>query len=312
MKLDKFEEMLNSAIGYLDNYITARAIRDLGYNLHFYNETLGHNNVDDQPVKWKGLVGLEDTKIYLTVFDGTVNPNITRADLLRLYKPFLKELHKIAINTRYGLNCYVPEAVSDAVMDTDCLKPGRYPWVPSKNQLGLKGGMTYIDESFKNNIIMEDTYMIYTLMNRPNHRGGTNYLMTVEPKKIHFNGPATIVEWNDGTKTVVKCQKGDTFDPMTGVAMCCMKKMLGTNASGSNYLNDVSKLIDEAWEAKNKRYEKKEKALKQKKETNDVSDPDWNVIAEKLDRDFRDKAIDMLLNAIDNTPDNFDSEDKHD
>lgn len=277
MKLNDFEEMLNSAIGYLDKYITARAIRELGYNLHFYNETLGHNNTDDQPVKWKGLVGLEDTKIYLTVFDGTVSPNITRADLLRLYKPFLKELHKIAINTRYGLTSCMPATALDA-----------------------------------NTYIMEDTDMTYLLMNKPNFRGGTNYLMTVEPKKIHFNGPATVVEWNDGTKTVVKCQKGDTFDPMTGVAMCCMKKMLGTNASGSNYLNDVSKLIDEAWAAKNKRYEKKEKALKQKKETNDVSDPDWNVIAEKLDKDFRDKAIDMLLNAIDNTPDNFDSEDKHD
>lgn len=274
MKLDEFEKMLNSAIGYLDNYITARAIRDLGYNLHFASETWGHNNTDDQPVKWKGIVGLEDTGIYLTVFDGTVSPNITRADLLRLYKPFLKELHKLAINSRYGL--------------TSCMPADLF------------------------NIVMEDTDMTYALLNKPNSRGGTNYLMTVEPKKIHFNGPATIVEWNDGTKTVVKCQKGDTFDPMTGVAMACMKKMLGTNASGSNYLNDVSKLIDEALEAKNKRCKKKEDALKQKKEPNDVGDPDWNVIAEKLDKDFRDKAIDMLLNAIDNTPDNFDSEGKHD
>lgn len=297
MKLDKFEEMLNSAIGYLDNYITARAIRDLGYNLHFYNETLGHNNTDDQPVKWKGLVGLEDTKIYLTVFDGTVNPNITRADLLRLYKPFLKELHKIAINTRYGLSSYIPTAVNDV------LNAYRRMGLITSNSAG---------EPVKNNIIMEDTDMIYTLLNKKNSSGGVNYLAAVAPEKIHFNGTATIVEWNDGTKTVVKCQRGDTFDPLTGVAMACMKKMLGTNESGSNYLNDVSKLIDEAWEAKNKRYEKKEKALKQKKETNDVSDPDWNVIAEKLDRDFRDKAIDVLMNAIDDMPNNFNQEGKHD
>lgn len=176
---------------------------------------------------------------------------------------------------------------------------------------GSRADSVYVDESFKN-YIMEDTDMIYTLPNKPTRRSGTRRLAALVPEKIHFNGPATVVEWNDGTKTVVKCQKGDTFDPMTGVAMCCMKKMLGTNASGSNYLNGVTKLIDEAWAAKNKRYEKKEKALKQKKETNDVSDPDWNVIAKKLDKEFGDKAIDMLLNAIDNTSDNFDSEDKHD
>lgn len=273
MKLNEFEEMLNSAIGYLDNYITARAIRELGYNLHFYNEVLGHNNTDDQPVEWKGIVGLEDTKIYLLIFDGAISPNITRADLLRLYKPFLKELHRLAINSRYGLNSCMPADLF--------------------------------------NIVMEDTDMTYALLNKPNFRGGTKYLITVEPKKIHFNGPATIVEWNDGTKTVVKCQRGDTFDPLTGVAMCCMKKMLGTNESGSNYLNDVSKLIDEALEAKNKRYEKKEKALKQKKEIEDISDPDWNVVAKEPDKGF-DKAIDMLINAVDNMHDNFNQEDKHD
>jgi hypothetical protein len=237
MKLNEFEEMLNSAVGYLDNYITAKAIRDLGYNLHFYNEVLGHNDTDNQPVKWKGLIGLNDTKIYLTVFDGTVSPNITKANLLRLYKPFLKELHKLAINSRYGLTSCRSATALDA-----------------------------------NTYIMEDTDMTYTLLNKPTRCGGTRWLAALVPEKIHFNGPATIVEWNDGTKTVVKCQKGDTFDPLTGVAMCCMKKMLGTNESGSNYLNDVTKLIDEALEAKNKRYKKKERALKYKKESDDQED----------------------------------------
>lgn len=313
MKLDEFENMLDSAIGYLDNYITARAIRDLGYNLHFDSEIWGHNNTDGQQVKWRGIVGLKDIPgSYMTVFDGTVSPNITRADLLRLYKPFLKELHKLAINSIFGLKCYMPTAVTDAVMDAARLTCSSYNDVLNAyRRMGLRGGMTYLDESFKNNIIMEDTDMTYTLLNKPTRHSGARWLAALVPEKIHFNGPATIVEWNDGTKTVVKCQRGDTFDPMTGVAMCCMKKMLGTNESGSNYLNDVSKLIDEALEAKNKRYEKKEKALKQKKEIEDVSDPDWNVVAKELDKGF-DKAIDMLINAVDNMHDSFHQEDKHD
>lgn len=45
-------------------------------------------------------------------------------------------------------------------------------------------------------------------------------------KKIIFNAPATIVFWSDGTKTVVKCAKGETFDPEKGVAMAVWKKLL--------------------------------------------------------------------------------------
>lgn len=46
-------------------------------------------------------------------------------------------------------------------------------------------------------------------------------------KKVIFNGPATIVFWGDGTKTVVKCQEGDTFDKELGLAMAICKKHFG-------------------------------------------------------------------------------------
>ena len=46
-------------------------------------------------------------------------------------------------------------------------------------------------------------------------------------KDVKFSGPATIVFWTDGTKTVVKCRKGDKFDPEKGIAMACAKKLLG-------------------------------------------------------------------------------------
>lgn len=51
----------------------------------------------------------------------------------------------------------------------------------------------------------------------------------LEVKKVIFNEPATIVFWKDGTKTVVKCRDGETFDPEKGVALCFMKKALGNN-----------------------------------------------------------------------------------
>lgn len=46
-------------------------------------------------------------------------------------------------------------------------------------------------------------------------------------EKVIFNEPATIVLWEDGTKTVVKCMEGDTYSQEMGLAMCICKKALG-------------------------------------------------------------------------------------
>ena len=49
-------------------------------------------------------------------------------------------------------------------------------------------------------------------------------------KNVIFNPPATIVFWEDGTKTVVKC-KNEKFDPEKGLAMAFSKKMLGNKGN---------------------------------------------------------------------------------
>lgn len=46
-------------------------------------------------------------------------------------------------------------------------------------------------------------------------------------ERVIFNDPATIVIWKDGTKTVVKCQEGDTFSRELGLAMAISKKFFG-------------------------------------------------------------------------------------
>lgn len=46
-------------------------------------------------------------------------------------------------------------------------------------------------------------------------------------EKVIFNDPATVVKWRDGTKTIVKCQDGDTYSKEIGLAMCMAKKALG-------------------------------------------------------------------------------------
>lgn len=54
-------------------------------------------------------------------------------------------------------------------------------------------------------------------------------------KDVIFNPPATIVLWNDGTKTVVKAQGTDRFDKTTGLAMAICKKHFGNDS----YFNEI-------------------------------------------------------------------------
>ena len=66
----------------------------------------------------------------------------------------------------------------------------------------------------------------------------TNYIPEI--KNVIFNDPATIVFWEDGTKTVVKCQDGDEFDPEKGLAMAIVKKAYGNKGS---YCNKMKKWL---------------------------------------------------------------------
>lgn len=56
-------------------------------------------------------------------------------------------------------------------------------------------------------------------------------------RQVIFNNPATVVYWNDGTKTVVRCSENDTFDPEIGLAMAICKKAFGNTGA----YNDVFK-----------------------------------------------------------------------
>ena len=46
---------------------------------------------------------------------------------------------------------------------------------------------------------------------------------------VIFSPPATIVFWSDKTKTVVKCDPKEDYDPEKGIAMAICKKMIGDN-----------------------------------------------------------------------------------
>ena len=70
----------------------------------------------------------------------------------------------------------------------------------------------------------------------------TNTTKLPEIKDVIFNEPATIIIWKDGTKTVVKCQEGENYDPEKGMAMAISKKALGNKG---NYCEVFKKWLPE-------------------------------------------------------------------
>ena len=78
-------------------------------------------------------------------------------------------------------------------------------------------------------------------------------------KKIMYKPPATIVFWNDGTKTVAVCEKGDTYNRELGFALCVLKKKYGNKKVHDmldKYVHSVSKYSKDdgamVWEDKPK------------------------------------------------------------
>lgn len=65
-------------------------------------------------------------------------------------------------------------------------------------------------------------------------------------KRVIFNNPATIILWDDNTKTIVKAEN-ETFDPEKGLAMAITKKALGNEG---NYYNELKKYLGDVYEAK--------------------------------------------------------------
>ena len=116
-----------------------------------------------------------------------------------------------------------------------------------------------------------------------------------EIKNVIFNDPATIVYWEDGTKTVVKCQDGDEFDPEKGLAMAIAKKAYGNKGS---YCNKLKKWLP-----------KEEQA-----DTNSILDSvfvpkefTFNVDIDKLSKSFKKgirNGIDSIFKGTKCTPNN--------
>lgn len=101
---------------------------------------------------------------------------------------------------------------------------------------------SYMDYEYDRHMVKEDRWLCDHLVNDSFRKplldqykkglieGREIVWKGISVDRIIFNDPATIVFWKDGTKTVVKCQKGQTFNPYFGFCAAIAKKLYGNNS----------------------------------------------------------------------------------
>ena len=112
----------------------------------------------------------------------------------------------------------------------------------------IDSGYVYNPESSFSKVMAEEIHVDYSKFfeRKTNDMARTPKsfnIMNIHPviKDVIFNEPATIVLWDDGTKTVVKTQNGEVYDPEKGIAMAVSKKIFG---NCGNYYNNFKPWLD--------------------------------------------------------------------
>lgn len=96
-------------------------------------------------------------------------------------------------------------------------------------------------------------------------------------KRVLFHPPATIVYWNDGTKTVVKCKPGEKFDQYYGFCAALAKKLFGSSGEARHVAGI--------------------KRVKEPKPTKETAEPCGCIDVDKIVDKVDSKCRDILLRS---------------
>ena len=122
-----------------------------------------------------------------------------------------------------------------------------------KTKLNLMKGATYKIVADGITTYASPVKVCSIVPTRPNFEGVIREITTAEivtapprPKVsskfvINKEKGTTVALWNDGTKTIVKCQPGDSFDAEKGIAMCFMKRYFNNRGCYNDWLREVLK-----------------------------------------------------------------------
>lgn len=128
----------------------------------------------------------------------------------RIYDLEYAECDTITEHDKRVKRFYIPETLNEWFYKIIGRTPEKKPVSPSKTF--MKDVSQFIDKGLADGI---DRFNKYPTLN-------ANFI-----KRVIFSDPATIVFWEDGTKTVVKTQDGEEYDKEKGLAMAVCKKVFG-------------------------------------------------------------------------------------
>lgn len=132
-------------------------------------------------------------------------------------------------------NAYMIKMPSDPCYLYKCYNPT----YSSYSEANMDMLIDWIRDTIKG-IYEEEKKDIMNILGQPMVKLDFPTVMWIVPiKKVIFNNPATIVMWEDGTKTVVKAE-GEDYDPEKGLAMAIAKKAFGNEG---NYYNEFKKWL---------------------------------------------------------------------
>lgn len=131
---------------------------------------------------------------------------------------------------------YIEWDVKEVTVEGEIGKPGKLTAI-------VKGSAPY---GFGTDVVTLHRYLCNILNNGVYGKISTMHHKP-DIKEVIFNSPATIVIWQDGSKTVVKAQNNETFDPEKGLAMAIAKKTMGNKG---NYYNEIKKWAGEYYKSK--------------------------------------------------------------
>lgn len=187
----------------------------------------------------------------MSIINGTTNSTVTASDILKdvscTYTVTASDLCSIAIDyPKY----YSGSVGSDTTVSTYCSESLGCKKSSEKEE---KKNMKPAPKEIKIEIPDKDGNITIKKITVP---------VPYQPRRIFFDPPATVVFWEDDTKTVVRCTKDDEFNPYYGFVCALGKKMFGTN-------NEIARMIKNAeW-----KYDKNSKNKEKKVETKSASKP---------------------------------------
>lgn len=103
------------------------------------------------------------------------------------------------------------------------------------------------------------------------------FIKNVFIKKVLYNDPATVVFWSDDTKTVAKCVGGDVYSKETGLSICILKKLIGTQHVNNLFMDWIPRCVDSNDKSADRDYYMSLKAVRAR-----------HKILEKIGNDFND------------------------